>query len=342
MACFTRGLLLPGLRSGAARSLLFDLPAARARLSTTCLRPRQANGRAIDRQLKNQAAEARAAKTAKTQAQAQTPKATKAQAQTQPQPQAKAPKPRQASPSQTPSPSPALNQSLYGFQKALAAKARPTILYEGASHFWFYFGCWSTASAITAFILWVAPTVLYSDQVPTWYIAINAVSYVAFAAIGFKLVAATPNIIQRIRFVPGKALPRPGSAPTGRLEVTVNSALPFVKPRVITTDAANVSLKSRLALPDHLVPELVRAQQKLEDEAKRRALRKFDMEHLLTMPFRQIGRVSKSIFQGVRAGFTDMGFGRVTVNGKEYKLDVTKGYAHDGFRTLEKLVPVVP
>jgi hypothetical protein len=37
-----------------------------------------------------------------------------------------------------------------------------------------------------------------------------------------------------------------------------------------------------------------------------------------------------------------MGYGMIKVDGKQYKVDVTKGFAHDGFRTLEKLVDIKP
>jgi len=49
-----------------------------------------------------------------------------------------------------------------------------------------------------------------------------------------------------------------------------------------------------------------------------------------------------NMFRGVRAAWTDMGFGVITVDGKDYKVDVTKGFAHDGFRTLERIVTVGP
>ena len=45
-------------------------------------------------------------------------------------------------------------------------------------------------------------------------------------------------------------------------------------------------------------------------------------------------------FAGVRSAWTDMGFGVIKVDGKDYKVDVTKGFAHDGFRTLERVVTI--
>ncbi|VUC20641.1 unnamed protein product, partial [Clonostachys rosea] len=90
------------------------------------------------------------------------------------------------------------------------------------------------------------------------------------------------------------------------------------------------------------VPELKRKELARKAEEEQVALRRFDMEHLLTMPFRRMGRALKGLFRGVRSAWTDMGWGVMTVDGKNYKVNVEKGFAHDGFRTLERIVPIDP
>lgn len=124
------------------------------------------------------------------------------------------------------------------------------------------------------------------------------------------------------------------------MEVTVNRVLPFIQPKVITTTLDKVSLTSRFSLPDEYVPELKRQEQQRNEEEKRKKLREFDMNHLLTMPFRRLARAFVAMFRGVRAAWTDMGYGVMVVDGKSYKVNVVKGFAHDGFRTLERIVPV--
>lgn len=170
---------------------------------------------------------------------------------------------------------------------------------------------------------------------------------------GLYLITKTPNIVARIRVLPVVQAPR--LAPTGavaavvpttpatssplQMEVTVKRMLPLLSPKILTTPIENVTLTTRFSLPESLVPEL---QRRAAAEKAAKAQRKFDMEHLMTMPFRQFGRALAAMFNGIKAAWTDMGYGVMRVDGKMYKVDVTKGFAHDGFRTLEKLVEIKP
>src|SRR5687767_2170052 len=48
----------------------------------------------------------------------------------------------------------------YAFVKSLAIKSTPTTLYEGPSHFWFYFGCWSSGITILAWTALTGPSLI--------------------------------------------------------------------------------------------------------------------------------------------------------------------------------------
>ncbi|KAG6003980.1 hypothetical protein E4U21_001560 [Claviceps maximensis] len=249
--------------------------------------------------------------------------------------------------------------SRYAFIKSLTSKQTPTILYEGPSHFWFYFGCWSSGIAILGWTALTGPTVIRQPEgIPQWVGVVFGASYMLLAAMGFYIISKTPNIVSTIRVLPPTAGGRsitptastaaastfataaPAAATQPQLEVTVKRMVPFLQPKIITTSLDNVSLKCRFSLPDKYVPELKRIELKYQQEQQRKALHKFDMQHLLTMPFRRLGRAFVNMFRGVRAAWTDMGFGAIKVDGKYYKVDVTQGFAHDGFRTLEQLVHV--
>ncbi|POR33496.1 Uncharacterized protein TPAR_06307 [Tolypocladium paradoxum] len=239
--------------------------------------------------------------------------------------------------------------SRYAFIKSLAAKQTPTVLYEAPSHFWFYFGCWSSGLSIIAWTVLTGPTVVQQPEgIPQWVGVVFGASYVLLGAMGFYLISKTPNIVSSIRVLPpsaaaaaGRTLAGPGSTfASPQLEVTVKRMVPLLSPKVVTASLDSVALKSRFSLPDECVPELKRLEQKRDEEARRAKLRKFDMEHLLTMPVRRLGRAFANMFRGVRAAWTDMGYGIIRVDGKEYKVDVTKGFAHDGFRTLERIVTI--
>lgn len=234
--------------------------------------------------------------------------------------------------------------SKYAFIKNLATKPTPTTLYEGPSHFWFYFGCWTSGLTILTWTALTGPSAVKQPEgVPQWVSATFGASYLLLGSMGLYLITKTPNIVGRIRVLPSQvaqvAKAAGGSSPL-QMEVTVKRMVPFMAPKVITTNIENVTLTSRFSLPEEYVPELKRLEIERAQEAERKALRKFDMEHLFTMPFRRMGRAFANMFNGVKAAWTDMGYGIIKVDGKQYKVDVTKGFAHDGFRTLEKIVEI--
>jgi hypothetical protein len=206
-------------------------------------------------------------------------------------------------------------------------------------------------------LAWTAltgPQVVFQPEgVPQFVSWTYGVSYVLFGALGFFLLKKTFNIVRTIRAIPvhppataqSSAAGAPSmrlhsQAPQLNLELTVNSALPFLKPRIVTVPLDKVSLRSRFSLPDEYVPELRRERLKRSEEKKQKELMKKDMDRLLTMPFRRMGRAFLGLFRGVRSAWTDMGWGFINIDKKSYKVNVVNGFAHDGFRTLEKLVPV--
>jgi hypothetical protein len=158
---------------------------------------------------------------------------------------------------------------------------------------------------------------------------------------GTFMITKTPNIVSKIRILPQQAAKAAVTTPV-QMEVTVNRMVPMLKPKVVVAPLNDVTLKSRFSLPDEYVPQLRRIELEQKAQEKRKALHKYDMQHLFTMPFRRMGRALAAMFNGVKSAWTDMGFGIITVDGKSYKVDVTKGFAHDGFRTLEKLVEIKP
>lgn len=246
--------------------------------------------------------------------------------------------------------------SSYAFIKSMASKATPTTLYEGPSHFWFYFGCWASGIGIISWSLFTGGAVTKQPEgVPEWVGLTYGVCYMLLCGMAFFLIMRTHNIVSRIRVLPAQAQARVSgrtshkpttnitatSPESVQLEVTVKGMLPFLHSRVLRANLEDASLKSRFSLPEEHVPRLKRLELKEQEEAARKELHKFDMNHLMTMPFRRLGRALVALFRGFRGAWTNMGFGVLEVNGKQLKVDVTNGFAHDGFRTLEKLLPVV-
>lgn len=240
----------------------------------------------------------------------------------------------------------------YALVKTLASKGTPTILYEAPSHFWFYFGCWSSGLSILAWVGLTGPWTIFRPigAEVQWTLWVLGTTYILLAAMGFWLISKTPGIVSQIRAIPSQAtrpVPTPAAtaapvatSPTLKMEVTVQRMLPFLQPKVLTVDLDKVNIKSRFSLPEEHVPQLRRQQLKDAELERAKEQKKFDMQHLMTLPFRKIGRGIKGMFEGVKSAWTDSGFGTIRVDGSEYKVNVTKGFAHGGFQTLERLVPV--
>lgn len=229
-----------------------------------------------------------------------------------------------------------ITPSRYAFIKHLATKPTPTVLYEAPSHFWFYFGCWTSGLTLISWTVLTGPTVVNQPEgIPKWVGVVYGVAYVLIGCMGFYLIGKTPHIVKSIRVLPAAPV-----AAGPRLEVSVKRMMPLLSPKVVTASLDKVALKSRFSLPDEYVPELKRLEHRRKEEARRAELRRLDLTRLMTLPFRQVGRGFVNMFRGVKSAWTDMGLGHIRVDGKVFKVDVMRGFSHDGFRTLERLVKI--
>ncbi|PHH77067.1 hypothetical protein CDD80_971 [Ophiocordyceps camponoti-rufipedis] len=235
--------------------------------------------------------------------------------------------------------------SRYAFLTKLAAKTTPTVLYQSPSHFWFYFTCWSTGLTLVGWSVVTAPVVLDQPEgVPKWTKQVYIVAYMLLCGIGFWLMAKTHNVVSSIRLLPSTAVSTSGATPMAKaaaklqLEVTVKRMLPLFPHRVIKTGIDKVSLRTRPSRSLEELSEPRRLEREGLEKKRRDELRKFDMDHLMTMPFRRIGRGFVSMFNGVKSAWTGWGFGTITVDGRKHQLDVLGGFSHDNFRTLERIV----
>ncbi|CAK7237048.1 hypothetical protein SEUCBS140593_009826 [Sporothrix eucalyptigena] len=76
-----------------------------------------------------------------------------------------------------------------------------------------------------------------------------------------------------------------------------------------------------------------------EAEQKRLAEnREYEMNHLMTAPFRHAGQGAQSAWSQIQRAFSREGFVSVLVNGDRQKLDVTGGWALENGRALDRLI----
>lgn len=69
-------------------------------------------------------------------------------------------------------------------------------------------------------------------------------------------------------------------------------------------------------------------------------LREYEMDHLMTAPFRHAGQGAQSAWSQIQRAFSREGFLPVFVNGDRQKLDVMGGWALENGRALDRLVTV--
>ncbi|KAK4167584.1 hypothetical protein QBC43DRAFT_311018 [Cladorrhinum sp. PSN259] len=243
------------------------------------------------------------------------------------------------------------------YAEQIALKGR-TILYEAPSHFWFRFSCFSSGlfcASYSVYNYWAIylnpPPDLYW-WVPTAYGAIC----VLMTAMGFYFVMGTSRIVRSIEVIPSasakiakdltKAKPS-GQAPL-YVEIKSQRIFPLlpVKKTVVPLEEVQLPFRMQAAFdPKYLnrpksLAEAVR-EERAEIERKK-AEREYTMNHLMTAPFRDMGKAINYAFTGVRRSFNREGFTNINVGKKTFKMDVTGGWALDNGRAMDRLLPVRP
>ncbi|KAJ2974594.1 hypothetical protein NUW58_g8612 [Xylaria curta] len=80
---------------------------------------------------------------------------------------------------------------------------------------------------------------------------------------------------------------------------------------------------------------------RLEDAKRRKEEREYELDHLMTAPFRDAGR-ALGLLGKLRRGLTGEGFAPVFIKGVQYKLDIEGGYALENGQVLDRLVKIQP
>jgi hypothetical protein len=76
------------------------------------------------------------------------------------------------------------------------------------------------------------------------------------------------------------------------------------------------------------------------EEEKKKAERQYELDHIMTAPFRHAGRGMKTAIQGMTRALTKDGFANVSVGKGKYKIDAKSGWFLDDGRALDRLVHV--
>ena len=161
--------------------------------------------------------------------------------------------------------------------------------------------------------------------------------------------AATPSLASKVKAAltgTGTAKPTtspPSTSPRVQLEIKVRrfTPLPFLPLKRLRVSPSDVVMKARLynAPPAGAAAQKTAAERRAE-EARRKAARQYELDHIMTAPFRDGARAAGTVMAGIRRGITGEGFAPLIVNGVKYKLDITSAYALDEGRALDRVVRI--
>ncbi|KAK3302017.1 uncharacterized protein B0T15DRAFT_440003 [Chaetomium strumarium] len=249
------------------------------------------------------------------------------------------------------------------YAEQLAQKGR-TLLYEAPSHFWFRAGCFCSAAFCVSYTVYQYWTViLHPPEGLLWWVPhAFSVILIFMAGMGAYFVLGAGRIVRSIEAVPAAAVAAKqiaaaaaaAAAPQSPIfiEVATRRAVPFLPAKKMLLRPEEVLLPMRMytlyagsnragaAQKTMSLAERVRAERAAREA--RIAAKKYQMDHILTAPFRDAAKAFGTAWAGIRRSFSREGFAKIYLANREYKLDVSGGWALDEGRAMDRLLPVRP
>ncbi|KAI0180468.1 hypothetical protein GGR52DRAFT_531476 [Hypoxylon sp. FL1284] len=245
-----------------------------------------------------------------------------------------------------------LQVPLLSYAQELAQRTNGTTLYEAEPKRIFLF-----SSYLAGFVCATAA------GVNIWFNAFNApegtpqiamvgmgLVGVVMAAFGTRFALMPAGAVRSIRVLPAREVKALGSAgrPVSplakpvRLEIEArrNVPLPFVPLLRIQADPSEVVMKVPMFNPRVAPTEEEKMFMEQEEKARRKAARQYDMDHLMTAPFRHAGQTFSQVLSALRRGLTGEGFAPVEIAGSKYKLDITSAYVLEEGRAMDRILKI--
>ncbi|KAI0402693.1 hypothetical protein F4802DRAFT_574710 [Xylaria palmicola] len=235
----------------------------------------------------------------------------------------------------------------FSYAQRLAMKGHPTTLYEAAPQTGFLissycasFFCFGSAAINSWFNVYNLPL-----GIPSWVpVGFSAMSFL-FAVLGTVFALRPSSVIRSITLLPAKTSSQTPAPVASRvmLEVAVRRLAPIPLPlKRIRVAPDNVTLVNRMQHRPLILSREEHAARKLADAKRRKKEREYELDHIMTAPFRDARKASYSLFGNIRRGLTGEGFAPVFINGIRYKLDIDGGYALENGQVLDRLVKFQP
>ncbi|KAI0603447.1 hypothetical protein F4775DRAFT_533758 [Biscogniauxia sp. FL1348] len=239
--------------------------------------------------------------------------------------------------------------STANFLEQLAQKSSPTILYEAAPQRGFVFSSYTAAlfcMSVGGLNHWIN---VYNVPagIPWWVpYGFGVVSFcMAIPATVFALRPAA--VVRSVKVLPARSTQGSSAASKAhsaaqpiQLEIMARSHIPVpgLPLKRIVVEPRQVVMKARMYNPKLSEHEIEQA--KKEEEERRKAERQYDMDHLMTAPFRHAKWAISTIFHSLRRGLTGEGFAPIWIQGTRYKIPISDAYVMDNGRALDRIVRI--
>lgn len=235
------------------------------------------------------------------------------------------------------------------FINHLLSKGGETPLYQAPSHIWYTVGslgiftfCIGIAAYQAFFNAWLGGIEI-KGLAPWIPYAYGGVSIV-LAAMGTFFFIQPARVVAYIKAVPTTENfvknARTNAAKKSRLLVEVGIRRPLLgwEPKRLIVAPSDISMPTRLSAPVMTMTrgELIEIERQLRDE--RIAEIKYDKEHLMTAPLRQMHRAFREFFKGTMRAFSMEGFADIIIDKKRYKIDILGGWALEDGKAIDKIL----
>jgi hypothetical protein len=165
---------------------------------------------------------------------------------------------------------------------------------------------------------------------------------IIFSVLGTTFALRPASIIRAIKVLPSAAV-KGGTPQRVMLEVTARrKAIIPLPPKRIQVTPEEIVMANRMCLRPVIPSQEELAAKKIEEAKRRQAEREYELNHLMTAPFRDARKAGFTLLENLQRGLTGEGFAPIYIKGEMYKVDVLGGYALEGGQVLDRIVRITP
>ncbi|KAL5327049.1 hypothetical protein ACEPPN_004739 [Leptodophora sp. 'Broadleaf-Isolate-01'] len=237
------------------------------------------------------------------------------------------------------------------YAMSLAEKTHSTLLYQAPSHTMYMLTCYGTAGFCFTYatISFWSNYILAPPDLPTWVpVAFGGISLL-MACLGGWVVLAPAGLVKRIVAVPSSvkmvngALARP-RGPALQIEVELKKMfpVPFFPSRKFYVKPEEIELAHRFVPVNKRIGKAEARERAISIQMARQRELEYERSHIMTSPFRRMSQLTFKMFTELKRVWTRDQMMKMVIHDRNYKVDISGGWALDGGRALDRLAKIKP